>query len=149
MVDENQPTLFEITTLAKYSENGLRCKVCEVVQPIENFEQFKNSNRSTCNSCRKEQFQVIAKLRKENKYPDKNYECPICERKLEEVAELGQKMLQTWVLDHCHETKTFRGWLCGNCNSGIGKLKDSISNVKNAIKYLENHKEKNNDHETI
>ena len=64
MVDENQPTLFEITTLAKYSENGLKCKVCEVVQPIENFEQFKNSNRSTCNSCRKEQFQVIAKLRK-------------------------------------------------------------------------------------
>jgi hypothetical protein len=40
-------------------------------------------------------------------------------------------------LDHCHETGTFRGWLCGPCNRGIGQLGDNIAGLKAAIKYLE------------
>lgn len=39
-------------------------------------------------------------------------------------------------LDHCHVTNTFRGWLCGNCNSGIGKLGDDEQGLRRAIKYL-------------
>jgi len=39
-------------------------------------------------------------------------------------------------LDHCHETNTFRGWLCYNCNVGLGKLKDSIEMLERGIKYL-------------
>jgi len=39
-------------------------------------------------------------------------------------------------LDHCHETNTFRGWLCYNCNVGLGKLKDSIEMLRRGIKYL-------------
>ena len=83
---------------------------------------------------------IVYDLRKVNAYPDKNYVCPVCERTLEEVSKLGQPMLQKWVLDHCHESETFRGWLCGNCNSGLGSLKDSIFRVNNALKYLKKHK---------
>ena len=40
------------------------------------------------------------------------------------------------VVDHDHETKAVRGVLCGNCNSGIGLLKDSIEVLTSAIRYL-------------
>ena len=39
-------------------------------------------------------------------------------------------------LDHCHETNTFRGWLCNSCNTGLGKLKDNIAMLEKGIKYL-------------
>ena len=38
--------------------------------------------------------------------------------------------------DHDHETGNFRGWLCTNCNTGIGKLGDSIKGIENALRYL-------------
>ena len=34
-----QPTLFELEVLTKYTENGLECNHCGVVQPVENFER--------------------------------------------------------------------------------------------------------------
>ena len=39
-------------------------------------------------------------------------------------------------LDHCHETGTFRGWLCSACNLGLGKLGDSLEALERAIAYL-------------
>ena len=39
-------------------------------------------------------------------------------------------------VDHCHRTNGIRGLLCGNCNSGLGFFRDSIKNLKAAIKYL-------------
>lgn len=38
--------------------------------------------------------------------------------------------------DHCHDSGDFRGWLCDNCNVGIGKLGDTIEGVKKALAYL-------------
>lgn len=40
-------------------------------------------------------------------------------------------------LDHDHATDKFRGWLCGNCNIGLGKLGDNLDGVLRAIKYLQ------------
>jgi hypothetical protein len=39
-------------------------------------------------------------------------------------------------LDHDHTTGKFRGWLCTNCNTGIGKLGDSLVGVLRAVRYL-------------
>ena len=39
-------------------------------------------------------------------------------------------------LDHDHETGEFRGWLCGNCNSAAGHLKDSVALTYNLLEYL-------------
>lgn len=39
-------------------------------------------------------------------------------------------------LDHCHTTNVFRGWLCWNCNTSIGKLGDTIAGLQQAINYL-------------
>lgn len=39
-------------------------------------------------------------------------------------------------VDHCHETNTVRGLLCGKCNKAIGLLKDSPLVTNNATIYL-------------
>jgi len=39
-------------------------------------------------------------------------------------------------LDHCHQTGFFRGWICGNCNRGIGLLGDTSAAVFEAFMYL-------------
>ena len=39
-------------------------------------------------------------------------------------------------LDHDHTTGKFRGWLCSECNLGIGKLGDSLSGLERARLYL-------------
>ena len=137
-----QLSLFEFEIATKVFENGLECRSCGVIQPVENFEHVpgKTEIKRSCKTCRRNQHRVLHELKKINVYPDKNYVCPVCERTLEEVSRLGQPMLQKWVLDHCHDTETFRGWLCGNCNSGLGSLKDSIFRVNNALKYLKKHK---------
>ena len=38
--------------------------------------------------------------------------------------------------DHDHTTDTFRGWLCKQCNVGIGQLGDDLEGVMRAVKYL-------------
>lgn len=40
-------------------------------------------------------------------------------------------------LDHCHVSGFFRGWLCGECNTGLGKFGDSIEGLMNAVRYLQ------------
>lgn len=40
-------------------------------------------------------------------------------------------------IDHCHITGAFRGWLCDNCNTGLGKLGDTKAGLLRALEYLE------------
>ena len=40
------------------------------------------------------------------------------------------------VLDSCHKTNEFRGWICEACNTGIGKLGDDFTGVWLAAMYL-------------
>jgi hypothetical protein len=40
------------------------------------------------------------------------------------------------LLDHDHETSQFRGWLCRECNSGLGFLGDNLEGVGRAFQYL-------------
>lgn len=74
-------------------------------------------------------YHLMAKYRITMEEYDGMYErvegkCEICGKK----AELN--------VDHCHDSGIVRGLLCMNCNHGLGKFFDSISNLENAIKYL-------------
>ena len=61
-----------------------------------------------------------------------NSRCAICGRHQEELP-------KRMAVDHNHDTGKVRGLLCGNCNTGIGNLRDSIDMLRKAIDYLEKH----------
>ena len=45
-------------------------------------------------------------------------------------------------IDHIHGSIIFRGWLCRNCNTGIGSLGDNLEGLLRAAIYLEKDKSK-------
>lgn len=63
-----------------------------------------------------------------------DYKCLICGIHEDSAQQ------DTLCVDHCHNTGKVRGLLCHNCNRGVGLLKDSISNLENALKYLKDTK---------
>lgn len=136
-----QITLFEEDDIVSGIPEGIECKDCGVFQPISQFQVMQSGEiKRKCRTCSRDQAQTVARLRKENPYPDENYCCPICERHMDEIARHGQQKLQVWVLDHCHDTETFRGWVCFNCNTGLGGFKDNLTITQNAVQYLYQHK---------
>jgi len=42
-------------------------------------------------------------------------------------------------MDHDHASGDFRGMLCDNCNSGLGRFKDDVTRLESAINYLKRH----------
>lgn len=70
----------------------------------------------------------------ETKLAEQNGVCYIC---FSEETTPGKKFL---AVDHCHESNSIRGLLCNRCNRALGLLKDDISILENAIKYLKKYK---------
>lgn len=50
--------------------------------------------------------------------------CTLCRKK------------KTLCIDHDHITGRFRGWLCRNCNAGLGLLGDTANSLIRAVSYL-------------
>jgi hypothetical protein len=65
-----------------------------------------------------------------------NFSCKICGKKHSEKR--GKKLH----VDHCHENGHVRGLLCTSCNTALGKMKDDVDRLKNAIRYLEDDRKK-------
>ena len=55
--------------------------------------------------------------------------CAICKT----ACSSGRRL----AVDHCHVTGRVRGLLCANCNTALGKFKDSPSLMVDAIRYIE------------
>lgn len=49
----------------------------------------------------------------------------------------GKKSVKRLSFDHCHKTAKFRGWICSNCNLGLGLFGDTLAGVRQAMKYLQ------------
>jgi hypothetical protein len=46
--------------------------------------------------------------------------------------------------DHCHTSGVFRGLLCTQCNTGLGKFKDNKLLLEKAIQYLKDSNDSKN-----
>ena len=101
------------------------CKICKQTKPLELFGRNGTWRRPECLSCACKQHSEYYKIRKKHKTPPLGTPCECC-------GTTEQKL--HW--DHCHETHEHRGWLCNNCNTGIGKLGDDIEGVIKALDYL-------------
>lgn len=53
------------------------------------------------------------------------------------ACEICGTFIKQFHMDHCHRTNKFRGFLCSNCNTGIGLLNDDPIRLRLAVDYLE------------
>ena len=103
------------------------CRHCKELKPLESFPFFSTNTagrKNTCTSCSNDLSKVRRKLRKDNPPPPAG-NCPSCGR-----------FTEAWVLDHCHYTDEFRGYVCNSCNLGFGQFNDDPVLMLKAITYL-------------
>ena len=124
------------------------CKKCDTTKPIENFylaKGRKDGRSWWCSDC--------ARAHRKKKYdPAKNREYQL--KSLYNVStevydlmysqqggacKICRKNFDSLCVDHDHKTGNVRGLLCHKCNKAIGLLEDDISNLSNAITYLNEH----------
>jgi hypothetical protein len=107
------------------------CSKCKKALPEENFSIRGNEGfrRTDCKDCVKKRTKQANDLKRKYGKPPEDYICPICKRTQAEFS-------RAFSLDHNHETGGFRGWLCHNCNTGLGLFKDNIESLQRAINYL-------------
>ena len=115
------------------------CHACGKNTPVSEFSYYthrtlKDGSKSRairhqwCLSCQRKQRRNVAELKKLHPRPPVNSPCDCC----------GTPMPSPQ-LDHTHDGRNqFRGWLCSNCNRGIGALGDSAKGVLAALNYLIN-----------
>jgi protein-arginine kinase activator protein McsA len=103
------------------------CRNCQHQKPIEDFPHFSTKEagrKNTCKECSYKLNKLRQKLKQENPEPSPG-SCPICNNHTE-----------AWILDHCHFTDSFRGYVCNSCNLGLGRFNDDVELLQKAINYL-------------
>ena len=118
------------------TENTKVCPKCKTT-----YEYGTTRLNSYCHECHSAYGSVLRKLKLEHKVPD-NHRCLICEKPESELKDIHGKngrQQSKWALDHCHESGAFRGFLCRNCNNGLGRFEDDPELLIKAAAYLQHH----------
>lgn len=120
------------------------CNVCHILKDY--FKDFdinqtdakgRKTTRPTCTECRKTIDGIALKLSERKRMieirPEKFFICPICKKS--SIPYVTANL----VIDHDHDTGNAREWICDSCNTGLGRFKDNIKLMQEAIKYLKTH----------
>ena len=119
--------------IVKYITKGL-CHTHYCAQwRLDNPRDKEDQMRRALDASRRKRF-GIGNADVEQMLAMQNGKCAICMGKNK-----GRRC--GWCVDHNHKTGKVRGILCGDCNKGIGCLKDSIFILGSAITYLREHQE--------
>lgn len=109
-----------------------KCRRCGETKDIEYFavnRKFASggiARRAYCIDCGNKQ-KPASGVKFYPKKPQK-LTCPLCG----DEVEGGHNI----VLDHNHKTGKIRGFVCDNCNTGMGRAKDDIRILQNWIEWL-------------
>lgn len=117
------------------------CNRCNRLLPTNMFRRNQNGinnrvvRRPSCNDCRelidgKDMPPAVKSSWTKNKPNMIIWECPICKKRT--IPGLTSKV----VLDHNHKTGMPNAWICDSCNTGLGRFKDDIEVMQEAIEYL-------------
>ena len=122
------------------------CKDCKKSLPLSDFYMRSDNGRPRprCKKCHNywnyNKDMEASKMRKKKERAN-TYGITLCELdellKIENCQICDKNIKDKQQIDHCHHTGRVRGVLCSNCNRGLGRFKDSKSNLTNAIKYLD------------
>lgn len=120
------------------------CNICHILK--EDYKDFdinqtdakgRKTTRPTCTECRKIidgiALKNSEKKRMNNIKPEKFFICPICKKS--SIPYVTANL----VIDHDHDTGNAREWICDSCNTGLGRFKDNIELMQEAINYLKKH----------
>ena len=126
-----QLDLFEDDPTPEDNSELIECPACMESKPISEYyvyeDYYMSGARRKCKPCYNKNSAITRQLKRENPYPHKDPTCECC-------GTVATKEVLN--LDHCHDDKTFRGWLCRSCNTGIGALGDNIEGLEKAMAYL-------------
>tara|TARA_R110002012_G_C11272884_1_gene569654 strand:+ start:32 stop:472 length:441 start_codon:yes stop_codon:yes gene_type:complete len=138
-----QLNLFQLEEYNLRDDEGKTCSKCDTHLPLDKFSFSSGANflRPECKKCNNKLTKIRNRLRKKYGMPTDGYVCPICNGDEQAVSGKGGSRNGAWVIDHCHSTDTFRGWLCHTCNRCLGGFDDNQSILERAILYLKKHKE--------
>lgn len=113
------------------------CIKCGVDKALSCYSIANNNYlRTSCKTCITSESKVREDLRAKVALPLADHCCPLCLKTAEDVSGHGGLKAGPWVLDHCHTSGKFRGWLCHNCNRALGLFKDKVDSLERAIDYL-------------
>lgn len=129
----SQLNLFPLANSIREGETKI-CRYCKIEKHVTSFPKHiahKDNLDTRCRSCIKDQAAIRNEILKTA--PDKPDSCECCGYPPKD---------NRFVLDHCHDTAVFRGWLCDKCNLSIGHLGDNIAGLEKAITYLRKHDER-------
>ena len=118
------------------------CTNCGIKKPIEAFakNQFGKNNRvlrrPICKECYSKKVKINKKeaIEYERNHPrpkiGEDFLCPVCNK-----AKVRNFKADV-VLDHSHIDGSVRGWVCGSCNTSIGKFGEDIGTLERAIAWI-------------
>jgi hypothetical protein len=108
------------------------CRSCNQERDLSLFSKDKNKKDGLRSNCK---YNISLNFY-DNLFIQQNNRCAICSN-----AFSNEKHNYKAHIDHDHTTGKVRGLLCNDCNSGIGFLKENITILSNAIKYIEKHQD--------
>jgi hypothetical protein len=122
-------------TVRKHNEK----RKAEKPEIIRAYQQaYREKNRETLRHRERERKFGISRQEYANIFLKQNGVCAICKQP-ETATRLGT--VKSLSVDHCHTSGKVRGLLCSDCNTGIGKMKESREALLAAIRYLDEHSE--------
>jgi hypothetical protein len=110
------------------------CIYCQQEKPFSEFAKHPtryDGHDGRCKSCIKERSDLVKHIRRTA--PPMSLVCDCCGK--EQGGHSNHKKTKL-CLDHDPKTNKFRGWLCNQCNTGIGLLGDNHDSLIRAANYL-------------
>jgi hypothetical protein len=113
-----------------------QCIRCGLNKPLFSFQKNRKSFDNRCRDCKLSYQKELRQVRNTHQIPPMPDNCDCCGKLNPKGKVYGATNL---ALDHHYDENGkpfFRGWICKQCNSGIGYLGDTATSVYKAFNYL-------------